>query len=161
MKSHKVLLALMLPAMLVACGESPKGSTPAGRSGPPGKATDDIPTSAAKGMYVDHFRFGNFADADGIVVGETNLIPPGSTAVVSLYVRNIPAGTQVRLVWGDAGKAAIDEEVKPVGDKGLVTFKQAKPLPEGNYHVDMYYKEPGGKKWENLGAHEFSVGGKK
>lgn len=137
-KFPKLLAVLTLAAMLVACGESKK-----------------------RGMYVDLFRFGDTATADGIVVRETDVIPPGSTAAVSLYVRNVPSGTRVRLVWSAAaGKAATAEDVKAVSDKGFVTFKQPKPLPEGNYRVDMYYKEPNGTRWNNLGTHEFKVGKK-
>jgi hypothetical protein len=138
-KFPKFLAVLTLAAMLVACGESKK-----------------------RGMYVDYFRFGDTVAADGIVVRETDVIPPGSTAAVSLYVRNVPSETQVRLVWSDAaGKAATAADVKAVGAKGLVTFKQPKPLPEGNYRVDMYYKEPNGTGWNNLGTHAFTVGSKR
>ena len=172
MKSHKVLLLLTLAVVLVGCGGGKKNEAPAGggkkveaptRSSRPAvsKATDDIPSSRRTDLWVDRYRFGDSTDADGIVVRETSAIAPGSTAAMSFYVRNAPAGTQVRVVWNDPAKnAAMGEEVKPVGDKGFVTFKQASPSPEGNYRVNMYYKMPQGRGWDNLGSHDFKVGSK-
>jgi Carbamoyltransferase N-terminus len=162
-KSPKVLLVLTLAAMLVACGGSKKDGAPArgGGRATVSRATDDIPTSNRTGLYLDRYRFGDSTDADGIVVKETSVIPPGSTAAMSFYVRNAPTGTQVRIVWNDITKnAAIGEEVKPVGDKGLLTFKQANPSPEGSYRVNMYFKLPQSKGWDNLGTHDFRVGRK-
>jgi|GEM_PF-1197047 len=158
----KFLAVLTLAAMLVACGCSGKSEAPAGGGGKAAvsKATDDIPTSNRTGLYLDHFRFGVAADADGIVVKETSVISPGSAAVMSFYVRNVPAGTQVRIVWNDLTRNAAVEEVKPVGDKGLATFKQASPSPEGSYRVNMYVKQPASKGWDNLGTHDFRVGSK-
>jgi len=171
-KSLRVLPLLTLAAVFIACGGKKsetsaggggkKGEVPA-RSGRPAvsKATDDIPSSGRTDLYVDRYRFGDATDADGIVVRETSVIAPGSTAAMSFYVRNVPAGTQVRIVWNDVTKnAAIGEEVKPVGDKGFVTFKQANPSPEGSYRVNMYFKQPASKGWDNLGTHEFRVGSK-
>ena len=171
-KSLKVLPLLTIVAMLVACGGGKKNEAPAGGGGkksePPArgraavsKATDDIPTSNRADLYVDHYRFGDTTDADGIVVKETSVLAPGSTAAMSFYVRNVPAGTQVRVVWNDLAKnAPMGEEVKPVGDKGFVSFKQASPSPEGSYRVNMYYKQPQGPGWNNLGTHDFRVGSK-
>jgi hypothetical protein len=172
-KFPKIPSVLMLAAMLVACGGGKKNETAASggskKDGAPAsggrpavsKATDDIPSSSRTDMYVDRYRFGDATDADGIVVKETSVIPPGSTAAMSFYVRNSAAGTQVRIVWNDITKnAATGEEVKPVGDKGLVTFKQASPSPEGSYRVNMYFKQPASKGWDNLGTHDFRVGSK-
>jgi hypothetical protein len=93
------------------------------------------------------------------VIKETSLLRPGDTAVVSLYVRNVAPGTQVRLVWTDvATSAAKGEEVKPVADKGFVAFKQASSLPDGSYRLTMSFKQPSSKTWENLGTHDFKVG---
>ncbi len=159
MNSPKVLPLLTLVAALVACGDGEKGGAPASHGGAVSKAADDIPTGTSAEMYVDHYRFGDTTDADGIVVRETSLIRPGSTAAVSLYVRNVPAGTEVRIVWNDLTKnAAIGDEDKPVGDKGFVAFKRANPLPEGSYRVKMYFRRPESKGWENLGTHDFRVG---
>src|SRR6266498_3720567 len=174
MKSLKAFPLLTLAAVLVACGESKKEQAPAGVGGKKSeapatgsrraavsKATDDIPSSNRTDLWVDRYRFGDSTDADGIVVRETSAIAPGSTAAMSFYVRNAPAGTQVRVVWNDPAKnAAMGEEVKPVGDKGFVTFKQASPSPEGNYRVNMYFKQPQSGGWSNLGTHDFTVGGK-
>ena len=181
-KSLKVLPLLAAAAVLFAC-EGKKSEAPAAAagktseapaaagvkkseapaSGKPAvsKATDDIPSSSRADQYLDHFRFGDTTDADGIVVRETSVIPPGSVAAMSFYFRNVPAGTQVRVVWNDLAKnAAVGEEVKPVGDKGFVTFKQASPSPEGNYRVNMYHKQPQAAAWSNLGTHDFRVGSK-
>ena len=166
MKSVKFLfVSLGLATLLVACGESGKtGATPAGsRAGKPAvsKATDDVPSGNRTGFYVDHFRFGDTTDADGIVVKESSVIPPGSTPAVSLYIRNAPAGTQMRVVWNDIGaNAALGEEVKPVGDKGFVAFKRAAALPEGSYRLTMSYKQSPTGAWENLGSYDFKVGNK-
>ena len=173
MKSLKVLPLLTLAAALVACGGCKQEEVSAGgggkkaeapaRSSRPAvsKATDDIPSSNRTDLWVDRYRFGDTTDADGIVVRETSVIAPGSAAAMSFYVRNVPAGTQVRVVWNDPAKnSATGEEVKPVGDKGFVTFKQASPSPEGNYRVNMYYKMPQSKGWDNLGTHDFRVGSK-
>jgi hypothetical protein len=171
-KVKNVPLALTLAATLAASGCGKRSEAPAAgagkseapaRSGRPAvsRATDDTPSSSRTDLFVDRYRFGDTTDADGIVVRETSVIAPGSAAAMSFYVRNVPAGTQVRVVWNDPGKnAAMGEEVKPVGDKGFVTFKQASPSPEGNYRVNMYYKPPQGKGWENLGTHDFRVGSK-
>ena len=162
-KLPRVVLMLTLGAVLGICGCSKKSEAPAGGGGKPAmsKARDDIPTSNRTDLYVDRYRFGDTTDADGIVVRETSVIAPGSTAAMSFYVRNVPGGTQVRIVWNDIGKnAAVGEEVKPVGDKGFVTFKQARPAPEGSYRVNMYFKLPQGTGWSNLGSHDFRVGGK-
>jgi hypothetical protein len=159
----RFLALLTLAAMFVACGGGEKGEAPARTGGKAAvsKATDDIPSSSNTGMYVDRYRFGDSTDSDGIVVRETSVIPPGSTAAMSFYVRNVPAGTQVRIVWNDAPKnTSIGEEIKPVGDKGFVTFKQASPSSEGSYRVNMYVKQPAGKGWDNLGTHDFRVGSK-
>jgi hypothetical protein len=172
MNSPRVLVVLTLAAMLVACGRTNKGEASASRKeeapargggrAAVSKATDDIPTSSRKDMFVDRYRFGDATDSDGIVVKETSLIPPGSIAAMSFYVRNVPTDTQVRIVWNDITKnAATGEEVKPVGDKGLATFKQASPSPEGSYRVNMYYKLPQSKGWDNLGTHDFIVGSKR
>ena len=171
MKTLKVLPLLALAAVLVACGGGKKEEVSAGggkkaeapaRSRPAvSKATDDIPSSNRTDLFMDRYRFGDSTDPDGIVVRETSVIAPGSAAAMSFYVRNVPAGTQVRVVWNDPAKnAAMGEEVKPIGDKGFVTFKQASPSPEGNYRVNMYYKMPQSKGWDNLGTHDFKVGSK-
>ncbi len=171
MRSLKVFPVLTLAATLAAgsCGKSEapgvgagkKSEAPARGKGGVSKATDDIPSSSRTDLYVDRYRFGDATDADGIVVKETSVIPPGSVAAMSFYVRNVPAGTQVRIVWNDVGKnVAVGEEVKPIGDKGFVTFKQSSPSPEGNYRVNMYYKFPQAAGWSNLGTHDFRVGSK-
>jgi hypothetical protein len=174
MKSLKVLPLLTLAAALVACGGSKKEQASAGGGGKKSeapatdsrraavsKATDDIPSSNRTDLWVDRYRFGDTTDADGIVVRETSVIAPGSTAAMSFYVRNVAAGTEVRVVWNDPAKnAAMGEEVKPVGDKGFVTFKQASPSPEGSYRVKMYYKQPQSPGWSDLGSHDFIVGSK-
>jgi hypothetical protein len=169
----KVIPVLSVAVALVACGgqkgEAPsaggskKSEAPAtsSRRAAVSKATDDIPSSNRTDLYVDRYRFGDTTDADGIVVKETSVIAPGSTAAMSFFVRNVPASTQVRVVWNDVGKnATVGEEVKPVGDKGFVTFKQASPSPEGNYRVNMYYRVSQSSGWSNLGTHDFRVGGK-
>jgi hypothetical protein len=164
MKSVKFLfVSLGLAALLVACSDSGKsGATAAGsRAGKPAisKATDDVPSGNRTGLYVDHFRFGDTTDADGIVVKESSVLPPGSTAAVSLYIRNAPAGTQMRIVWNDLGKdAALGEDVKPLGDKGFVAFKKAAALPEGSYRLTMSYKQSPTGAWEKLGSYDFKVG---
>jgi hypothetical protein len=163
MSSLKVFPPILLTATLVACGGK-TGEAPA-RSGRAAvsRATDDTPTSNRTDLYVDRFRFGcsKDADSDGIIVRETSLIPPGLTAAMSFYVRNVPAGTQVRVVWNDLGaNATLGEEVKPVGGKGLVTFKQESPSPEGSYRVNMFVKQPQSQGWGNLGSHDFKVGNK-
>ena len=166
LQSLKVLsIALGLAASLVACGDgktsgAPKGGSGAGKPAV-SKAADDIPSKNMTGLYVDRFRFGNATDTDGIVVKETSLLPAGSPPAVSLYIRNAPAGTQMRVVWNDlANNAALGEEVKPVGDKGFVAFKKAAPLPDGSYRMAMSYKTAPDKAWENLGSHDFKVGNK-
>jgi hypothetical protein len=173
-KLPQFLVLLTLATVLLACGGGKTSEAPTGGGGKKAeaparggsraavsKATDDIPSSNRTEMYVDRYRFGDSTDADGIVVKETSVIAAGSTAAMSFYVRNAPAGTQVRIVWNDTAKnAAIGEETKPLGDKGFVTFKQASPAPEGNYRVNMYFKRPESKGWDNLGTHDFRVGSK-
>jgi hypothetical protein len=169
-RSLKVLPLLALATALVACGGKrgevaaggggEKSEAPARRdSGSVSKATDDIPTSNRTEMYLDRYRFGITTDADGIVVKESDWIPPGSTVAISLYLRNAPAGSELRLVWNDAStKASLGEEIKPVGEKGFVTFKQAKSLPEGSYVAELFFRHPGAKEWRDLGGHNFKVG---
>jgi hypothetical protein len=163
MKTPKVLVALTVTVGLVACGGSKKDGAQASGGGRAAvsKATDDVPSSNRTDLYVDRYRFGDATNPDGIVVKETSVIPPGSTAAMSFYIRNAPTGTQVRIVWNDiTTNVATGEEVKPVGDKGFVTFKQASPSPEGSYRVNMYFKQPASKGWDNLGTHDFRVGSK-
>lgn len=170
-KSLKVLPLLAMAAVLLACqgkksetpaaGGGTKSEAPARGKGGVSKATDDVPSSSRTDLYMDRYRFGDNTDADGVVVRETSVIPPGSTAAMSFYLRNVPAGTQVRIVWNDSAKnASLSEEVKPVGDKGFVMFKQASPSPEGNYRVNMYYKLPTSGGWSPLGTHDFKIGSK-
>ena len=167
MKPPRVLV-LMLAAAFVSCGGSKRNEAQDGggskKDGAPArrvvvsKAADDIPTSSRTELYVDHFRFGTATDADGIVVKETSVIPPGSTAVISLYVRNAPSGSEMRIVLNDpTNNAVVGEDVKPIGEKGFVTFKQANPLPEGSYRLTMYLKRLEGKEL-GLGTHDFRVG---
>ncbi len=173
MKPLRIIPFLTLAATFAATGcrksDAPAGGSAATKSEAPStsgrpalsKASDDIPSSTRTDLYMDRYRFGDTTDADGIVVRETSVIAPGSTAAMSFYVRNVPAGTQVRVVWNDpARNVAMGEEVKPVGDKGFVTFKQTSASPEGNYRVNMYFKLPQGKGWDNLGTHDFRVGSK-
>jgi hypothetical protein len=163
MKSAKDLPVIALAAFLLACGGSEKEGPPAPSGGRSvvNKATDDIPTTNRKDMYLDRYRFGDVTDAAGIVVRETDWIPPGSTAAISLYLRNAPAGSELRLAWIDAVRnARVGEEVKPVGDKGFVTFKQKDPLPAGKYRGDLYFRDPTEKEWRHLGGHDFRVGKK-
>ncbi len=173
MKTTKFLAVLTLTAVLVACGGSKTSEAPASggskKDGAPArggnsavsKATDEVPTSNRKEMYLDRYRFGDSTDADGIVVRESDWIPAGSTAAISLFLRNAPAGSELRLVWNDVGaKSSVGEEVKPVGDKGFVTFKQARSLPEGKYRAELYFREPATKEWKDLGGHDFKVGKK-
>src|SRR5712692_9869222 len=109
MRFPKVLPLLALAGALVACG---KEATRAGGSG----RTD---------IYTEPFKFGDAADANGIVTHEGDLIPEGSAAAMSFYVRNAPAGTQVRVVWKDvASKAEAGEPVKSIGSKGFGAFQQ-------------------------------------
>jgi hypothetical protein len=168
MKFPKVLCLLALTAVLACGGGGGKNEAPASTGGGEkpavsnvSKATDDVPTSNRTEMYLDRYRFGTATDADGIVVTETDSIPPGSTASISLYARNAPAGSELRIVWKDlAKKAALGEEVKPVGDKGFVTFKQASPLPEGSYSAELFFRDSAAKEWRDLGGHDFKVGKK-
>ena len=158
-------IAFGLAILLVACGDSRKNGKSAGGSGAGkpavSKAADDIPSSNRTGFYVDRFRFGDATDADGIVVKEMSVLPAGASPAMSLYLRNAPPGTQVRVVWNDlAGNAALGEEVKPIGDKGFVAIKKAAPLPDGSYRATMSYKQGPDKAWENLGSHDFKVGNK-
>lgn len=155
-------LFLLALAAALACGKSQRNEMPASRrGGPVSKAKDDIPSVAKTEIYVDHYRFGDVTDTDGIVVRERSLIPPGSTAAMSFYVRNVHAGTEVRVVWKDVGKnVEMGSETKPAGDKGFVAFKQPKPFSEGSYRVSMYYKQPSSKVWEYLGYHDFIIGAK-
>ena len=165
-KSLTVLsAALGLAALLVACGQSGNGGASSGgrSTGKPAvsKAADDIPSTNRTGFHVDRFRFGDTADADGIVVKETSALPSGASPAISLYLRNAPAGTQVRVVWNDLAKnAALGEDVKPIGDKGFVAIKKAAPLPDGSYRATMSYKPGPDRAWENLGTHDFKVGSK-
>ena len=176
MNSPKVLPCVALIAALVACGGDKKETAgAAGTAAPPpaagagggkpsvSKATDDVATGNRTDMYLDRYRFGIAADADGIVVRETSAIPPGSPVFISLYARNAPAGAEMRLAWNDvAKKTPVGEEiVKPVGEKGFVTFHQAKSLPEGSYRAELYIREPGKPEWRDLGGHDFHVGNPK
>jgi hypothetical protein len=159
----KVLsIALGVAVLLVACGEK-GGASSGGSAGKAAvsKAADDIPSSNRTGFYVDRFRFGDSTDSDGIVVKEMSSLPAGAAPAMSLYLRNAPPGTQVRVVWNDlAGNTKVGEEVKPVGDKGFVAIKKAAPLPDGSYRATMSYKPGPDKAWENLGSHDFKVGNK-
>ena len=133
-----MLVLLALAEVFVACGKETKST---GRSG-----------------GTDPFRFGVSPDANGTVTRETDVIPAGSTAAMSLYIP--PAGTQVRTVWKDlATNADVGEQVKLTGSKGFAAFEQ--PLPEGSYRVDIFYKSPEAKQWQNAGSHGFRVGKKK
>jgi hypothetical protein len=143
MRFMKLLPPLALVAVLVACGKEPASAG----------------GSDGTGIHTNPFRFGDAVGTDGIVVRETSVIPPGSLAAMSFNVRNAPAGTQVRIIWKDIAKNAdTGEQVKQIGSKGFVAFQQTSPLPEGSYRVDMFYKPPGAKEWQNLGSHTFRVG---
>ena len=151
MRFARVFAVLAVVGALLACGkEAPGGAKSSSRT--EAKNRTDV--------YTDPFRFGDAVDAQGVVVRETSVIPTGSLAAVSFYLHNVPAGTEVRMLWKDvANKADVGEEVKPIGDKGFVSFRQPKPLPDGNYRVDMSYKPPSTKDWQSLGDHTFTVGG--
>ena len=170
-KSLKVLAVFALVGVLLACGGGEKAGTKETAAAPPAgnpgnnaasKAADEVPTRDRKEMYLDRYRFGIAADADGIVVKESDWIPPGTAVVISLYVRNAPANSELRVVWNDVtSKTAVGTEiVKPVGEKGLVTFKQAAPLPNGSYRAELFLRHPGAKDWQDLGGHDFKVGTK-
>jgi hypothetical protein len=160
LSAARCLALVAATAGLISCGGRKEASAPGGGGKPSGsKAADDVPTTNNPAVYVDHFRFGDAADADGVVVRETSTLRPGATAAISLYVRNVAPGTEVRMIWNDlATNTPKGELVKPIADKGFVTFKQASPLPEGSYRLNMSYKKPNGKAWENLGTHDFKVG---
>jgi hypothetical protein len=160
-KAPRVLVLLTLAGVLVSCGGGKERRAEArGGASPVSKAADDIPASNDPSVHMERFRFGDKTDADGIVVRERSALPPDSMVAMSFYVRNVPSGTQVRIVWSDtATDTAKGEETGPVGDKGFVTFKHAKPFPVGKYRVTMYYKQPEGKSWAMLGTHDFKVGG--
>lgn len=165
MKSPKLLFLLLLCVTLAACGRSEKAAAPAAGGAAAAPAVTSPAKQVASGgdpsAHVDRFQFGDATDANGVVVSETSVIRPGSTAALSLYLRNAPAGTQMRVVWNDMDKkAAVGEEVKAVGDKGFVTFQRAKPLPAGSYRVTMSFRPSPADKWEDLGSHDFKVGGK-
>jgi hypothetical protein len=145
---------------MVACGEK-KQEAAAAAAGGASAATQpavQAPTPHP-GIYVDRFQFGEGIDANGVIVKETSVLPPGSTAALSLLLRNAPAGTQMRAVWQDLKKnTTLGEEVKTVGDQGLTNFQRAKPLLEGSYRVRIAYKRPDSDKWEDCGGHDFKVG---
>jgi hypothetical protein len=151
MRFSRLFPVLAVVGALLACGKEPSAAS--GRN----------PTAESRNrtdVYTDPFRFGDAVDAEGVVVRETSVIPTGSLAAVSFYVHNVPAGTQVRVLWKDVAKNVdAGEEVKPIGDKGFVAFRQPKTLPDGNYRVDMFYKPPETKDWHSLGTHTFTVGG--
>ncbi len=143
MTFRKILPLLALAAAFVACGKGAKEGTPAA-----GTRGTDIQT--------DPFKFGDSTDAKGKVTHEGDFIPAGSAAAMSFYVRNAPARTQVRVVWMDAAsKVEIGQEVKSIDSDGFVAFQ--KPLPEGNYRVEMFHKLPEAKEWRYLGTHVFKV----
>ena len=152
MRFASVLAVLAVVGVLLACGKEAPGAKSSSRTDA-GSRTD---------VYTDPFRFGDAVDAQGVVVRETSVIATASLAAVSFYLHNVSAGTQVRVLWKDVVKKAdVGEEVKTVGDKGFVSFRQPKPLPDGNYRVDMFYKTPNAKDWVSLGDHTFTVGGVK
>jgi hypothetical protein len=140
MTFRKILSLLALAAALVACGKE-------ARPGGGGGGTD---------IRSDPFKFGDSTDAKGKVTHEGDHIPAGSAAAMSFYVRNAPARTEVRVVWMDAAsKVEIGQEVKSIDSDGFVAFQ--KPLPEGNYRVEMFHKLPEAKEWRYLGTHVFKV----
>jgi hypothetical protein len=153
MKFPKILVLLALAVVLVACGkEANSAGKETNSTGKETKATARISAS-------EPFRFGDAADASGTVTHETDAIPAGSTASVSFYVPDAPAGTQVRTVWKNlTGNATAPEQVKPTGDRGFVAFQQA--LPEGSYRVELFSKAPEAKQWQGMGSHTFKVGKK-
>ena len=110
---------------------------------------------------MDRFRFGDATDAAGIVVHEIDALVPGSPLAISLYVRNAPAGVEVRFVFNDlASNSPAGEETRKVGDKGFVSLKRTSALPEGKYRLNMFYRHAGAMQWQNLGTKEFRVGKK-
>jgi hypothetical protein len=153
MRIARVFAVLAVVGALLACGkEAATSAAPAAPAAKSGSRTD---------VYTDPFRFGDAVDAEGVVVKETSVIPTNSLAAVSFYLHNVPEGTQVRVLWKDVVKNAdVGEEVKPIGNKGFVSFRQPKSLPDGNYRVDMFFKPPNTKDWQSLGDHTFTVGGR-
>jgi hypothetical protein len=147
----KLASALAIVGVLVACGKEPTSAGGGGGGGGKGGSTTEV--------HTDPFRFGDAVDGNGTVMRETSVIPPSARPAVSFNVRNVPAGTQVRVLWKDVAKNAdAGEEVKPIADKGFVAFQRPQPLPEGSYRVDMFYKLPEAKDWRYLGTHLFTVG---
>jgi hypothetical protein len=135
----KMFILIVLTGVLVACGKETKSS---------GRSSETNP-----------FRFGDSTDANGNVTHETDVIPAGSSAAMSFYIPNAPAGTQVRTVWKNLpSNSEAAEQVKPTGSKGFVAFQQ--PLPEGSYSVEISYKQPEAKQWQGMGNHLFRVGKK-
>jgi hypothetical protein len=150
MRFARVFAVLAVVGVLLACGKEAPGT----------KSSSRTDVSSRKDVFTDPFRFGDAVDAKGVVVRETSVIPTGSLGAVSFELHNVPEGTQVRVLWKDVvNKADVGEEVKQVGDRGFVSFRQPKSLPDGNYRVDMYYKPPNTKDWQSLGDHTFTVGG--
>jgi len=79
---------------------------------------------------------------------------------MSLYIRNAPAGTQMRVVWNDIAKsAALGEDVKAVGDKVSWRSRRRLRCPT-EATCDDVLQAIRGQAVGEPGSHDFKVGNK-
>ncbi len=86
-------------------------------------------------------RLGNHANPQGIVIEERDTFKSGEPVILSMTVKESPAGLQMSAAWEDAKGNKLDGERKMMNGAKVATFAYGgkKKLAPGEYRVVGYW----------------------
>ncbi len=86
-------------------------------------------------------RLGNHANPLGIVIEERDTFKSGEPVILSMTVKESPAGLQMSAVWEDVKGNKLDQDRKTMNGAKVATFAYAgkKKLAPGEYRVVGYW----------------------
>ena len=138
--------------LFVSCRR--EAPAPAAKSGtPPPKTTTAVIQQDLRNAKVDTVigtaaiqqttdaRLGNHANPNGVVVEERNTFKRGEPVILSMTVKESPAGLAMSAVWEDAKGNKLDQDRKTMNGAKIATFAYAgkKKLTPGEYKVTGYW----------------------
>ena len=146
---RKVLL-VVLSVAVVACQKSEPAATSQPAKGNVKTTTvadatdvknlrvDTVITPAP--AYFDKAMLSTKVDGQGQAVSDELVIPKGSPAYFTMYIRESPTGLHTRAVWSDSSRQEVAKEEREMKGGKVATFKlDTAKLQPGKYVVQGYW----------------------
>lgn len=146
---RKVLLIVLCVTVLACPKDEPATTSQPGKPdvrtttvGDPTDArnlrVDTVITPAP--AFFDKAMLSTKVDGQGNAVDDEAVIPKGSPAFFTMYIRESPAGLHTRAVWMDASHKEIGKEEREMKGAKVATYKlDTTKLNPGKYVVQGYW----------------------